>query len=447
MQRQIEQADSASQPGKSAFMFFGMGQFSRSIIWSVTDLLIGYHLVERVGLSGIVAGAILFGTIMFSALPDVFVATWIGRRSDPASFALRLQAVFGIASLISALLLFGPTPPGTDTQIIYLCAVSAAFRISYAIYDVSQNALISLLPQQRAQVRNYVTNKILMTSIGRLAASGLVFMALTAPNDALADLKAISYAIVPVLISAWGLSRLAAPRRVEKTAPVAFKWRSLPWSRLAIPMLATAFQVGLLQIIARLLPLYGSSQPGYADNSSLVVLFVCGTIAGPLLANARNWPIAKFFPLPLALSAGATAAAIALLYPHGAAGCLALAFIYGAAISGLTNLVWERMALIAADHAIATGVRIDAPAFALLTTSIKLALAISTGLFGALLDGFMDGNDTSFALIVSVIVLGGMGTALVLAIDDANGQVGMSRLFGLAGRRALRAIFAKGTSS
>jgi hypothetical protein len=40
---------------------------------------------------------------------------------------------------------YGPTPSSESWKIASICAIPAAFRLAYTIFDVSQNALISLL--------------------------------------------------------------------------------------------------------------------------------------------------------------------------------------------------------------------------------------------------------------------------------------------------------------
>lgn len=403
---------------RQSLAFFGLGQISRSILWCATDMLIGYHLVDRLGFSGGVAGAIMFVTFALSALPDIFVANWLARQAEPIRVALRLQFVFGSLAAVTGLLLFGPAPSDSYEKIGFVCAVSIAFRLTYAIYDVSQNALISLLPRSQVEVRRYVTSKTVASSAGRLLASFLVFWALSSTADPMADFKVLALVVLPVIVTGIGLVRTKVSPPVEERRQEEFSWGLLPFGQLALPVMAITFQVAFLGLICRLLPLFGSGRQGFADSSSLVLSMVCGTVIGPTVTYVAELLGSRRLSLSAALSFGAALTGIQLLVPHGVAVSLVLAFLYGAALSGITNIIWERVAFIATDFASITGIRIDAPAFALLTTAIKLAIAICNVILGVVLDRFRAGDSTSVTVIIAVVLTGGLGTALFLAIED-----------------------------
>lgn len=414
---QMPGADGTVRPDRSrdALVSFSCGQLSRSVLWCATDMLIAYHLVERVGFSARAAGAIMFCTLVLSALPDVFVAHWLARRRNPAHAALNLQFGSGVVAAVAAIAMFWPPPAGWYEKVGFVCAASIAFRISYAIYDVSQNSLISLLPQTAESVRRYVTGKTLASSLGRLLASLLLMWALTGPVDPLVDTKVMALIAILVILTCFGLARTRPLARAVAESTPAFRWSSLPFRRLAVPILAITFQVGLLGFISRLLPLYGHGEAGYAQSSTLVIALVCGTVIGPPLVHAVS-AHGNGRPLLLAatLPGSAMLTGIALVLPHGAIVSMSLAALYGVTLSGITNLIWERAALVATDHAYAAATRIDGPVFALLTTAIKLAIAASSVIFGFALEGFRSGDSASILVIMIVIVVGGTGTAMTL---------------------------------
>ncbi|MBC3941430.1 MFS transporter [Sphingomonas albertensis] len=408
-----------SDSSRSGLISFGSGQLSRSVLWCATDMLIAYHLVERVGFSGRIAGSIMFVTFALSALPDVFVAHWLVRRSFPAEAALRLQSIFGVLAALTGIAMFWPPPAEWHNKIIYVCISSIAFRMSYAIYDVSQNSLISLLPKTPYDVRRFVTSKTLASSVGRLFASVLVGLALTSRTSPLIDAGIMALIALLVIPTCVGLSRVTVVAGPAQGTQAAFRWSTLPFRRLAIPIVAITFQVGFLGLISRLLPLYGHGEAGYAESSALLMAMVCGTIIGPPLAHSigahgNGRPILLATMLP----AGAMLTGIALVVPHGVFVSVSLAILYGVTLSGITNLIWERAALVATEHATATTIRIDGPVFALLTTAIKLAIAGSNVTFGFVLEGFRAGTAISILTIMFVVVAGGVGTAMTLVPLD-----------------------------
>ncbi|TCU58600.1 Na+/melibiose symporter-like transporter [Novosphingobium sp. PhB57] len=401
-------ARSSSAEGRS-FALFGLGQCARSILWSTVDLLIGYHFIERTGLSGKMAGAILFATVLISAFPDMFIAQWLAGRRDPQRAALKAQAWFGLLAALLALLLFGPKPEGTVAAIVYICVTSVLFRFAYAAYDVSQNALISLLPADGSDVARYTTNKTVMASVGRLIASLLIFAALLSPSDALADMKLLAITILPIAASGFGLARLARGPVPARMSMETASWRALPYRRLMPPIIATFFHYGMLGAASRFLALHGDPAAGSGLAGSLVISMVTGTIIGPFLEQRLAASVDKSMIVG-SLGAVAAISGIALALPFAGAALLVLAMIYGTATSGMANLIWERVGTIAHDHRIRTGGQIDAPAFALLTTSLKLAIALSTLIFGLLIEPYRQGMPMAAWAMGAILLLGAVGT-------------------------------------
>lgn len=390
------------------FALFGLGQCARSMLWSTVDLLIGYHFIERTGLSGEAAGAILFATVILSAFPDLFIANWLATRRDPRQAALSAQLAFGVLSALFALLLFGPKPSGTFAAIVYICVTSILFRFAYAAYDVSQNALISLLATDGEAVTRYATNKTVMASMGRLIASVLVFAALLSSSDDLADMKLLAITVLPIVASGLGLSRLS---RHHDTASVEGKpegWRLIPFRRLAPAMAATFFHYGMLSAASRFLALHGG-EAGSSLAGSLVISLVVGTVIGPIVERGlRHFATQSATAGALAMFAAVSGAALAL--PMTDLALLTMALTYGSATSGLANLIWEQVGAIAHDHRTRTGAQIDAPAFALLTTSLKLAIAFSTLVFGLLIEPYRQGAPVAAWCIGGILAFGAVGT-------------------------------------
>lgn len=406
-------------PEGRSFALFGLGQCARSILWSTVDLLIGYHFIERTGLSGGTAGAILFATVLVSAFPDMFIAQWLAARRDPRRAALKAQAGFGLIAALLAVLLFGPKPEGPPAAIAYICITSVLFRLTYAAYDVSQNALISLLAADGSAVSRYATNKTVMASVGRLIASVLVFAALLSPSDALADVKLVAIAVLPIAASGIGLARLTdgpapASIRIETTG-----FRAIPYRRLLPPIVATFFHYGMLGAVSRFLALHGDTGSVSGLAGLLVISMVMGTIIGPILEHKLAESASKGM-IAGVLGAIAAVSGIALALPLGEAALLMLAFVYGSATSGLANLIWERVGAIAHDHRIRTGAQIDAPAFALLTTSLKLAMALSTLIFGVLIEPYRQGLPMAAWAMGGILALGAIGTWAALRHPSAS---------------------------
>jgi len=398
----------------SPIFWFGAGQLFRSLLWCATDLLIAFHLKIRVGLSGWTTGEILFLSFVFGAAFDLVVATAISRMPQPVRAALRLQAAGGCAAAVSAALLFGPLPHGTSHALLYLVLTSVLFRATYGVFDVSQNALTSLLPQNEPAVGEYVLVRTTLSSVGRLAASGLAVLAMRNQADQLADFKLIALIVIPVAISTVRLAQ--TPKSSLRTGVVGDggAWRVLPYARLVGPLVAILCNVGLLGLLGRLLPVLPGH--GVASDSAILFAMVCGTVFGPMLLVPLRRLGATSMSATIGLSIVAAGSGCALLVPQSPAVALMLATAYGAGQMAMTNIIWERVAKIIYEEAAASAIRIDVAAFALLTAFIKLGIAISNVFLGLVLDGLAVGGLTSTLPVVAILLTGGAGAALVLGL-------------------------------
>lgn len=404
---------------KKTLSLFGFGQFSRSLIWCVTDLLIAFHLNVRVGIAGETVGVILFLSFALGAALDLAVAGVVARLGEPLRVALQLQAFAGCATVVTAIFLFAP-PPGVGglATLAYFAIASILFRTAYTIFDVTQNALTSLLPADLEQLRSYVTIRTVVSSLGRLCASCLVFYALRNSSSSSADLEVVVLIGIPVGLSVISLARVRVPPLATPRvgAGVGVRWRSLPYRKLAPLVAATIFEVGLLGVTGRLLPFFGVHQSASAQGSALVVAMVCGTVAGPVLVARFSRPDESGRVALLLASIGA-GAAVGLLAEGSYFANLVLATLYGASATGIASIIWQRVGQLVREEAALSGTRIDLVAFAVLTASTKLALALSSALLGTVLAGFEAGAPRSLLLIAVLSVAGGIGTASALALQ------------------------------
>lgn len=398
-------------------VLLGGGQLSRSVLWCTVDLLIGFHLIVRLSIGAHAAGALLAITFALSAIPDFFVARWLARKADPIAAALRMQLLFGILAFLSATLLFGVVPVLPEWEIVYLYVTSLVFRFTYAAFDVSQNALVSLLPSPTGSAGLFVTVKLFASSLGRLAAAVLVAWAVATEGDLLADAKTLAVISIPFAITVYALSCAKPGRTAPAHMPSTFEFGHLPIAALALPVVATVCEVGLLGLTGRLMPLF-PKEAGGASPSSLIVAMVCGTVVGPWLGFVAGRRRVPRLVLIAVASACATWSAVNLLHPVGVGTGLVMAALYGTGLAVLTNFVWEQVSTVVRDHAARHGTRIDAPAFAVITTAIKIAIALSAALFGLFLDAFRQGSSGSVQSITILLVVGGSGAAVALVLSE-----------------------------
>jgi MFS family permease len=222
---------------------------------------------------------------------------------------------------------------------------------------------------------------------------------------------------IPFAITLYALSRAGPGRTARAHVPSTFEFSHLPIAALTLPVVATVCEVGLLGLAGRLMPLF-PNEVGSASPSSLIVAMVCGTVVGPWLSFVTGRRRVHRLVLIAIASASATWSAVNLLHPAGAGIGLAMAALYGTGLAVLTKFVWEQVSTIVRDHAERHGTRIDAPAFAVITTAIKIAIALSAALFGLFLDAFRQSSSGSVQSITIVLLVGGSGAAVALLLSE-----------------------------
>ena len=185
--------------------------------------------------------------------------------------------------------MFWPPPAEWYEKIAFVCVASIAFRTSYAIYDVSQNSLISLLPQtprERPALCYGQDIGFLGRPVVRLSAHCVGFdSGARSVRRHEGDGADRASGDRDVLRPCAGGSRFRPPNR---RAGLCLNGPHCPFRHLKMPIFAIMFQVGFLGLISRLLPLYGHGEAGYAQSSALVMAMVCGTVIGPPVASMRS---------------------------------------------------------------------------------------------------------------------------------------------------------------
>lgn len=396
---------------------YAAGHFARTLAWSFADLTLAYYLHTRFDLSAPRIGQLLALSFIYSSALDLLLAAAFTRIRDQSLLALRLQMLGGLGTAASICLLFFPFPPATGQQGYWLLlACSLMFRTFYALYDVAQNALTSLLPQDDADTARYAALHAAAVPCAKLCIAAAMFAVIgddpTMPQ-AVELLICMMIALLIVMTCVPLGLRSRSPRRPPGTRLAhAFPLR-LPIMRLLPVLMAVAVEIVLVGAVARLLP--------FVDHGALLVLAL---IIGMLMADRGTaW---------LQRCLGSEARVIVLLSGSGVLGAGALLEMASdamamlcAAIHGFTRastglIKWRRTALIARHHAHQTGVRADLSCFALLTGTMKLSLGLSSLLVAALLPGIQAQAPDTLATIVVMLVTGNTLSTALLALPGPH---------------------------
>ena len=390
---------------------FGAGHFAKSLAWSFTDLLFAYYANMRLGFSAGDTGLLIFLSTALGATVDIGAAYLLRRAEGDVKRILIVQCLAGVATAGTLLVVFSPGR-ALDTSFVFLIAALAFFRTAYAFYDVSQNALVSLLPRDEEDAHHYAVLRQTLSGLARLAVAGLAF--LLVGDGALAGGREImvvgAMAILIVVTASWIL-RWRSSLRPAEAAPLQ-GGISLP-AGLARLLVAGAALAGPEAMAVRVAPFVDGRGPGGQAGAVLLFALVLGTVIGPLML-----PRSGRLMMRSALGFTALAVLSAALFFAGLRWglvALAAAFSHGVGMGGMMALFWREMSAAIRDHAERTGARADMITFALLTATIKLSGAVSGAALGLLLDGFKAGAPVTMVGLAGVIAAGGVVFLLAMA--------------------------------
>lgn len=396
---------------------FGAGHFAKSLAWNFTDLLLAYYVHVRVGLGAQDTGLLLFCSMTLGAALDVGVAFLLRHAEGSARRILTIQFAAGLATAGTLLVVFFSPALARAYPVTYLAAALGLFRLVYAVYDVAQNALVSLLPDDEEDAQRYVIWRQALSALARIAVAAIAFL-LLGPADTGGEMVAAGGIALLIALTSACMFGFATSAESACPGPPA------PW--LAVPpglprlLLAGAALAGPLSLAARMVTFVGGGSPGNRDGAALLFAFVLGTLAGPLvlprLPRDHQGRATIAYTMLTVL-----AAAWFLADTRSGLGALAACFVHGVGLGALLTLFWGAMSAAIRDHARRSGVRTDLTAFALLTASIKLSGGVFGVVLGLLLDGFKAGNPATMAVLAAITAAGGLAFLLASAPCPRSG--------------------------
>ena len=387
---------------------YSLGQFAKNLTWYFTDLLLAYYVNVRIGLSAPQTGLLLFLSLALGGLIDIFAAFLLRRAEGRLRTILLVQFAAGLATACALLAIFFPIS-GTGLRFLFLLIVLGAFRLAYAFYDVSQNALLSLLPEDDEEAYQYVVWRQVLSGVARLAVAGSAFLLVGAQVPRGGEVMVAGViALLIALTAVWPLRWNAIAARRPVTAHQSL-WLVIP-AGLPRLLLAGAALAGPLAMISRMVAFVSGPPPDDHAGATLLFTLVLGTVLGSVTLPRRR---GRLPGLAFTLAA-VLAAALFLVAPRPGPFAQVACLAYGIGLGGLTTLFWREMSAAIRDHAEQTGQRTDITAFAALTATAKLSGALSGAGLGLLLDGFKAGAPSTSICLTAIAAAG--GACFVLAI-------------------------------
>jgi Na+/melibiose symporter-like transporter len=390
---------------------YGAGHFAKSLAWSFPELLLPYYANMRLGLSAGDTGLLIFVSATQGAATDIGAAYLLRQAEGYLNRVLIIQFLTGLVTAGALLIVFSPVRVA-DASFLYLIAALTLFRTAYAFYDVSQNALVSLLPEDEDDAHRYIVLRQTLSGLARLVVAGLAFLLVgnNAPAGGREIVAAVAMAVLIVVTAGWILRWKSSAR--PATTPTPKRKLSTPVGLTRL-LLAGAALAGPEAMALRMVPFVEGRGPDDHTGAALLFVLVFGTVIGPL---ALPRPGKEAMRSALAFTALSVLAAVVFFATTRWLGIALIAcFAHGVGMGGMLALFWREMSMAIRNHADRTGVRTDMIAFALLTATIKLSGAVSGAGLGLLLNGFKAGAPTAMLGLAGIIAVGGLIFLLALA--------------------------------
>ena len=421
------EAERNADPGWPRILTYGFAHFGKSLFWTVGELLLAFFLTEVAAIAPHRMGLILAAGFVASAGADLLVGFILRGRITSPKAAARLQLIGAMVSSAALLATFASywtaAPARADVALI----AGLAFRVSYALYDVPQNALVSLAAADGRGRTRLVATRYVFTGLAGLTVAGLTPLLL----DGAAGAKALRFCGLTAVFSliaiasAAGLDRaLGSGGTVHAPAPFRAPRRS---GGLALGLL-----LGVMFIQSLAAPVFSKIEPYYAAYVLHAPLLGGTVLVGVALGTSLSQPAWTHLcrglsrQATLAATAGAVALAAALFLvvkPAGGVAAPACGLVFGAACGGLGMATWAAFGDLVAEQ----GRGREAMSFALFTASSKLALALGALWIGAFLSGFdyRGGEERMLVVVMAApaVVAGGV-IALIAGVWTAAGRRG-----------------------
>lgn len=423
-------------------LLYGWAHYGKSLFWYTSEFLFAFFLTEVGAIPADRMGLILAAGLFVSAIIDMGVGSRLSRLLPTAASAGRLQCMGAVASAISMLLMFACTWLAGDARLAAALSMSLAFRLSYALYDIPQNSLLSLATSGERARTNLASMRYIFSGLASLTVAASLPPLLQA--DTLADramrfflvaLAFSSVAVASALLLGWALHSMRTAKRPTEG-------RTGPDGKLGGDI---RLLIALMFVVSMAAPVFSKIEPYFAafvlrdpllGGGVAMAVSIGMTSAQPLWAllaqRVSRWAM-------IAVTAGAVVlAAIAFLFvsrSNGAA-LVAAALAFGAASGGIGMAMWATFSDAVARHAYGR----EGLAYGLFTASAKISLGMSGLAIGLLLTRIdYRGADSNMLVGMMVVpsILAGIGCAAVISWRQLFGGRPSTGSLPISGRRLL----------
>ncbi len=373
----------------AALAAYACAHFGKSLLWHAGELLLIYSLTEHAGLGAAAAGLVLALGLLVSAAIGLGAGWRLRRHLREVAGSAHLQWLGLSAAALALLLVFAAPLLPSSLRLGYVLVLSLLFRIAYAVCDVAQNTLLSLVRWPWRGHDGASALRLAGSGIAALLISVVVGTVLARGADGAAfALQASALLAAVAILCAWHLRRVlpcdgtplaGAIADAPASADPAPCWRAIPWQPLLL-IAAISLTLPAFTKLAPYVAAYGLLSPGW--GSAVLIAYTLGSIlVQPLAARLgrQHPPPQRLAWLGAALLLSAPLFAMAL--PAQPLLSLLAAACIGAIAGSGGQLVWAWHAQLTATRPVAQ----HALCFAALVASAQVALAAGIAVIGLLL--------------------------------------------------------------
>lgn len=397
----------AERPRAMSITGYATAHFGKSLWWNGSELLLAFYLTEYLALQALVAGYVIASGLVIGAIMDLVVAN---RRHWFASVprAGRLQVIGASGSLMALVVLFAAAGTTGPLRLATVIVANVLYRFAYVFYDLPQNCMLGLIDWSRDERRKAASAR---TAAG---AGALLTVSLAASLQTYNGMWSISLVVAGTSVAfasagwLWRATRVLPDRPYDVTPGVP--------ASIGRPLAIMAIVCLTVPAFSKLAPYMAAYARGAAPTPLLLILATGTAITQPLWLTM----IRRFGETAAMGMAGGLLIAGALAAGGGAIGWASACV--GMAGGGLGTAIWAMFAA-----AVASGSPLNAaPAFARLTATAKIALAVAAICIGGLLS-VTDYRGDGARLLPAMALLTLVGGAAVIALSCGNGFVRRGR--------------------
>ena len=286
-------------------LFYGFGDLSTSLVWTVTTTWVMFFFTDIFGISAMAAGTLMLISRIYDAAIDPIIGAMIDRtntkygRARP--YLLWLAVPYGLAG---CLLFFTPNLSATG-KLIYAYVFYFALVTIYSLINIPYNTMISLMTKDQKERSQLSRNRLLFAMAAYIFVSFIPAIANILGNgETTLQIQRTGFFRTAIILGAlaacgWLLTFFNTREHVYETLKTKQEQQSIlkqlrilsknrPWIITTLMTLFTNMRIGILTSMVAYYSKYYLMKP---EGFSTVVLVptilgvMLGLVLGPMLIN------------------------------------------------------------------------------------------------------------------------------------------------------------------